>query len=179
MMSMARTMMLHAAIHWPFVSNPSLWPMAVRHAVHLFNCMPSIENGICPADLFTKTHWEQCKFHDFHVWGCPVFVLNKHIADGKKLPRWKPRSKCAIYMGASLVHASLVPLVLNPDSGAITSAFHVVFNDWFATVPLPDDHAFPDDKWQRLFGDSEYQFMLDDDDNDSPFSSQSDVDAFT
>ena len=28
-MSMAHTMMLHAAIHWPDVSDPSLWPMAV------------------------------------------------------------------------------------------------------------------------------------------------------
>ena len=177
-MSMARTMMLHAAIHWPDVSNPSLWPMAVHHAIQLFNRMPSIENGICPANIFTKTCWEQCKFHDFHVWGCPVFILDKQIADGKKLPHWKPRSKRAIYMGASPVHASSVPLVLNPNSGAIISAFHVVFDDWFATVPLPDDYAFPDEEWQRLFGDSEYQFMFDDDD-DSPFSLQSDLDAFT
>ena len=72
-------------------------------------------------------------------------------------------------MGASLVHASSIPLVLNPDSSAITSAFHVVFDDWFATIPLPDGYAFPDEEWQRLFGDSKYQFMLDDDVDDSPF----------
>ena len=68
-------------------------------------------------------------------------------------------------------------LVLNLDSGAITSAFHVVFDDWFAMVPLLDDYAFPDDVWQRLFGDSEYQYVVDDDDDDYPFSSQSDLDA--
>ena len=31
-MAFARTMMLHAAIHWPDVAHPTLWPMAVRHA---------------------------------------------------------------------------------------------------------------------------------------------------
>ena len=174
---MARTMMLHAAIHWPDVSDPSLWPMAVCHAIHLFNHMPSIKAGICPTDIFTKIHWEQRKFHDFHVWGCPVYILDKHITDGKKLPHWKPQSKCAIYMGASPIHASSVPLVLNPDSSSITSAFHVVFDDWFATVPLLDDHAFPDDEWQRLFGDSKYQFIVDDDNDNYPFSLQSDLDA--
>ena len=143
-MSMARTMILHAAIYWPDVSNPSLWPMAVQHAVHLFNHMPSTKTGICPADLFTCTRWEQQKFHDLHVWGCLVYILDKHIADGKKLPHWKPWSKHAIYMGASPIHTSTVPLVLNPDSSAITLAFYVVFDDWFATVPLPDDYTFLD-----------------------------------
>ena len=177
-MSMARTMMLHAAIHWPDVSDPSLWLMAVRHAVYLFNHMPSTETGISPADLFTHTQWKQCKFHDLHVWGCPLlYVLDKHIANGKKLPHWKPQSKCAIYMGASPIHASSIPLVLNPDSGAITLAFHVVFDDWFAMVPLLDDYTFLDDVWNKLFGESRYQYVLDDDDESYPVSWQSVLDA--
>ena len=61
-----------------------------------------------------------------------------------------PVQTCNLH-GASPIHASSVPLVLNPDSGAITSAFHVVFNDWFATVPLLDDYTFPDDVWHKLF----------------------------
>jgi hypothetical protein len=42
-MNMARTMMLHAAIHWPDVSDATLWPMAVAHAVYLYNHMPILE----------------------------------------------------------------------------------------------------------------------------------------
>ena len=34
-MSMARTMMLHSAIHWPNMADPALWPMAVQYAVYL------------------------------------------------------------------------------------------------------------------------------------------------
>jgi len=89
-MNMARTMMLHAAIHWPDVADATLWPMAVAHAVYLYNHMPNLDTGISPADLFTKTRWEQRKFHDVHVWGCPVYVLDKSLSDGKKIPRWKP-----------------------------------------------------------------------------------------
>jgi transposase InsO family protein len=36
-MNMSCTMMLHAAIHWPDVADSTLWPMAVAHAVYLYN----------------------------------------------------------------------------------------------------------------------------------------------
>jgi hypothetical protein len=95
-----------------------------------------------------------------------LIVLEKTMSDGKKLPRWKPRSHRAINMGLSANHASTVPLVLNPASGAITAQFHVVFDDWFATVSsvsdtLPDFHS---PEWSQLFGDSVYQYPFDDDD---------------
>ena len=100
-MSIARTMMLHAAIHWPDVADASLWPMAVQHAVFLYNHMPNQTSGLSPVDIFTKSRWQQHKFHDLHVWGCPVYVLDKSMADGKKLPRWKPRSTRCANMGLS------------------------------------------------------------------------------
>jgi len=56
-MAIARTMMLHAAIHWPDVSDPTLWPMAVTHAVWLWNHLPNTETGLSPHDLWTKTRW--------------------------------------------------------------------------------------------------------------------------
>jgi Reverse transcriptase (RNA-dependent DNA polymerase)/GAG-pre-integrase domain len=162
-MSMARTMMLHASIHWPEMSDPSLWPMAVAHAVFLYNHVPNLDSGVSPCDLFTKTRWEQRKFHDLHVWGCPVYVLDKTLSDGKKLPRWKPRSKRTIHMGSSPMHASTVPLILNPDSGAITAAYHVVFDDWFATVSMSEPPTLDSDEWTYLFGDSMYQYVFEDD----------------
>ena len=176
--NMARTMMLHAAIHWPDVADATLWPMAVAHAVYLYNHMPSLDTGISPVDMFTKTRWEQRKFHDLHVWGCPVYVLDKSLSDGKKLPCWKPRSRRAAYMGNSAKHASTVPLVLNPETGAIRAQFHIVFDDWFATVAssendLPDLHS---DDWKRMFGDSTYDNHVDDEDESGfePPASESD-----
>jgi GAG-pre-integrase domain len=164
-MSIARTMMLHAAIHWPDVADATLWPMAVTHAVYLHNHMPSLETGLSPVDLFTKSRWQQHKFHDLHVWGCPSYVLEKSMADGKKLPRWKPRSIRCMNVGLSPKHASTVPLVLNVSTGYITAQFHVVFDDWFTTVAttienLPD---FNSPEWAKVFGESTYQYPFDED----------------
>ena len=91
-MAIARTMMLHSAIHWPEISNSFLWPMAVQYATYLYNKVPDPSTGLCPDDLFTMTQSEQQKFHDIHVWGCSLYILNKTISDGKKLPHWKPRA---------------------------------------------------------------------------------------
>ena len=87
-MSVARAMMLHAVIHWPDVADATLWPMAVVHAVFLFNHVPQITTGLSPHDVFSRAHWPQHKFHDLHVWGCPVCILEKALVDGKKLPHW-------------------------------------------------------------------------------------------
>ena len=126
-MSIARTMMLHSSIHWPDVADPCLWPMAVSHAVFLHNHVPDPSSGLSPSDVFTKTHWPQKRFHDLHVFQSPVYVLDKTIQDGKKIPRWKPRSARFQFMGFSGNHATSAPLVLNPATGAITPQFHVVF----------------------------------------------------
>jgi hypothetical protein len=162
-MSIARTMMLHAAIHWPDVADPCMWPMAVQHATFLYNHMPSLDSGLSPHDLFSKTRWEHRRFLDLHVWGCPVYVLDKTLSDGKKIPKWKPRSQRCIYVGLSKKHATSVPLVLNPVSGAITAQFHVVFDDWFSTIASSVDNLpdFNSDEWVHMFGESTFQYPFD------------------
>ena len=167
-MAIARTMMLHATIQWPAVADPTLWPLAVMHAVFLVNHMPDTRTGLSPADVFTKTRWEQRKMHDLHVWGCPVYVLDKMITDGRKLPRWTPRSTRTINVGFSVKHASSVPLVLNPQTGYITAQFLIVFDDWFATVSTSASELpnFNSEAWKRMFKDSTYQYILDDEDEE-------------
>jgi hypothetical protein len=73
-----------------------------------------------------------------------------------------------MYMGMSDRHSSTVPLVLNLESGAITPQFHMTFNDWFATV-VADLSKFPDfdsPDWQALFGESAYQYLPTDEDDE-------------
>ena len=164
--SCARTMLLHAALHWPEVADVQLWPMAIDHAVFLHNHLPNPRIGLSPTDIFTKQRWPHAKFHDLHVFGAPTYVLDKTIADGKSLPKFQPRATRQVYLGYSPHHASSVPLVLNPNTGAITAQFHVVVDDWFQTVSSSDSDG-PDitsEQWSRLFGDSEFQFPVDDDD---------------
>jgi hypothetical protein len=66
-MAIARTMILHLAIHWPDVAEPTLWHLAVKHAVFLVNHMPDPQTGLSHSDVFTKTRWEQRKVTDVHV----------------------------------------------------------------------------------------------------------------
>ena len=70
-------------------------------------------------------------------------------------------------MGLSAQHASTVPLVLHATTGYIKPQFHVVFDDWFATISttIEDLPNFNSDEWRRLFGgDSTYQYLFDKDD---------------
>ena len=98
-----------------------------------------------------------------------MYVLEKSLQDGKKIPKWKPRSDRGIYMGVSNNHASSVPLVLNSGSGAITPQFHIVFDDWFATVvgTSSDMPNFASKEWSEMFGNSTYQYVVDDEQDDT------------
>jgi hypothetical protein len=96
-------------------------------------------------------------------------VLDKRLSDGNKIPKWTPRSRRSIFMGLSPRHASSVPLVLNFDTGAITPQFHVVLDNWFATIAT-EVHDLPDFtseslEWS-LFRESVFQFVSDDESAD-------------
>ena len=72
------------------------------------------------------------------------------------------------HLGFSDKRANSVPLVLNPQTGVITAQFHIVFDDWFATDSASADDLpnFNADCWQRMFKDSTYPYVLDDEDED-------------
>ena len=136
--------MIHASLHWPNVMHDTaLWLMAVMHAVYIYNHVPSMTTSLSPTDVFTRSRWEQRKLHDLHVWGCPAYLLDNRLGEKKKIPRWLPRSERTVFVGNSSRHVSMAPMILNLCTGAITTQFHVVFDDWFSTVSsnpqdLPD-----------------------------------------
>jgi hypothetical protein len=90
----ARAMLLHSIIHWPEQADLSLWPFAFEYAVYLWNVMPAMGSQQSPLELFTSSKFppEYIHLQCAHVWGCPVYVLDPHLQDGKKLPKWHPRS---------------------------------------------------------------------------------------
>jgi len=66
---------------------------------------------------------------------------------------------------------------LNPESGAITAQFYIVFDNWFATVAV-SENELPDlqaDEWARMFGGSTYQYPFDDVDWDEPDAMEEDL----
>lgn len=84
----ARTILLHAMIHWPEEVNLNLWPFAVDYAVYLWNRLPRHPSGLSPQELFYSVKSTHDDLRSAKVWGCPTYVLDPQLQDGKKLPRW-------------------------------------------------------------------------------------------
>ena len=147
--NMARAMLLHSAAHWKNGVDSSLWPMAVTHAVYVYNNTPNAQN-LCPADLFTGSTVPRHRLRDLHTWGCPVYVLDPSLQAGKKLPRWEPRSRRGVFVGLSTIHSSEVPLILNLATGSITPQYHVVFDDRYSTVTSIGSDDDPPSDWDDL-----------------------------
>ena len=118
---------------------------------------------LLPTFIFTKMRWPQSKFHDLHVWGCLVYVLDKKKSNRNKIPKWKPRSHRCVNLSRAPSYASSISFCLNTGTGSITPQFHVVFDDLFSSVTsdpsqLPD---FNSNEWNKLLGDSAFQYLLD------------------
>lgn len=145
----ARAMLLHASMHWKDGISSALWPMAVNYATYIYNNLLQA-NGVCPADLFMGTTIPRHKLKDIHTWGCPVYVLDPKLQQGKKLPRWDPKACRGIFLGFSPHHSSDVPLVLNLVTGHISPQYHVVFDDNFDTVILHSSADDPPSFWAEI-----------------------------
>ena len=132
--SVARALLIHAALRWPEVSDKTLWPMALQHAVYLHNKTPKMDNGFSPEELWTGSKGNhESTLCNLHTRGCPAYVLDPSLQDGHKIPKWQPRSCSAQYLGVSPLHASTVGIVKILRTGRLSPQYHLVFDDFFET----------------------------------------------
>ena len=136
----ARAILIHAMIHWPDETALDLWPFAVQYAVYLWNRMPQKSSGLSPIEIFYNTKSDHSDLKMARCWGCPAYVLDPTLQDGKKLPRWSPRSKLGQFLGRSDKHSSTVGLIRNCKTNAVTAQFHVVYDDHFSTMDSDLNH---------------------------------------
>jgi len=141
---MARTFLLHVSLHWTEykVDDLSLWSFAMKHAVWLYNRLPNRITGLTPLELLTKTKADHKDLLRTHVWGCPTFVLDARLQDGKKIPKWNRRSRLGQYLGFSDEHSSLVANVRHLTTGCVSPQYHCIFGGMFETV-----YAAKADNW--------------------------------
>jgi len=132
-------MLLHSALHWPHQHKLMHWPMAMDHAVWIWNNLP-ISDGMSPIEKFTgQKSGNYNHLRATHVWGSPCYVLDPKIVEGKKIPKWDPRSRQGKYMGYSKEHASNAGLILNPKTGYMSVQYHVLYDDQFMSVEGVDE----------------------------------------
>eukprot|EP00536_Pseudo-nitzschia_multiseries_P011681 jgi/Psemu1/29682/gm1.29682_g len=142
-------LLFHFAINWPQQASADLWPFVVDHAVYLWNNVSRPSTKLAPLDNFTGMQFmNHHHLQRLHVFGCPVYVLDPKLQDGKNVPKWERRSQ-GVYIGVSHHHSSTIHLVLNPDTGKkVSPQYYVAFDDTFSTVY--SNGTFDDDVWDSL-----------------------------
>ena len=97
----ARANMLHLAAHWPQYASSTFWPQAIDYAVWIFNRMPNMTTGISPNELWSSVRGDSgTQLSRAHVFGCPVYVLDAALQDGKKIPKWNLRARLGLFLGS-------------------------------------------------------------------------------
>ena len=89
----ACTMMLHQALLWPEHFDIRLWPFALHHTVYIWNRLPRIHGAAVPIEVYTSTTQNHDNLRNERVWGCPAYVLDPKMQDGKKIPKWDPKTR--------------------------------------------------------------------------------------
>ncbi len=98
-----------------------------------------------------------------------MYVLDALLQDGKKIPKWNPWARLGLFLGFSDLYSSLVPLVLNVDTGHISPQFYVIFDDKFETVTSLAIGEPLDKQWADIFWLRRECFLdVDYDVNDQP-----------
>ena len=131
----ARTSLLHAAHRWPKAIAANLWHQAIKHVVKVRNSLPWPGKTESPLSKFAGTSVQPNLKH-FHMFGCPVYVLQAPLRTRSPFPKWGECSRIGIFLCHSPHHASSVPLVLSTQTGLISPQFHCIFDDDFDTVKM-------------------------------------------
>ena len=105
-------MMVHAAMHWPEEFSMDLWPYAMDYSAHLYNNTPSErKNEMAPIEYLCNVQLGCKSLTRARVWGCPAYVLDPRLQDGKKIPKFEKRARLAMFLGLSALHSSLIRLI--------------------------------------------------------------------
>ena len=157
---MARTMLLHLRLHWPEEFSPDLWPFALDYAVYIYNHVPrkGKAGAPSPAEVFCGTKIGCRPLRRLRVFGCPTYVLDPRLQDGKKIPKWEPRSRQGQFLGFSKDHATTIGLIRNTRTGYISPQFHVVYDEDFTTV-ASENTIDLHEHWIDLFLNSRESYL--------------------
>ena len=112
--------------------------MTINYTVWVFNQFPQLDTCVCPNEVWSQLRYAHKDFWHDRVFGCPVYVLEPKLQDGKKTRKLDLRAHLEMFVEFSSVYSSLVALVLDVRTGNIYPQYHVTFDVKFEIVtPLP------------------------------------------
>ncbi len=140
--NLALAMLIHAVLRWHASHNLILWPLCLKHAIYIWNRIPSKIDGLSPQEKWTGTKSDHHELRCLHPWGCPVYVIKPTWQDRRKLLKWKPKRGQGKFVGLSPLSASNVALILNRKTTRISAQFHILFNDFL--------RLWKESTWQKV-----------------------------
>jgi hypothetical protein len=133
-----------------------MWPLAMLYAVWVYNRLPKLD-GPSPEELWSKIKGHSSDLSRAHAFGCPVYILDPKLQDGKSI--WNSKARQGIFVGFSPDHSTNVPLVLNPSTQHVSPQYHVIFDDEFSTIPALTSLVERDETFEKLFESSRERFV--------------------
>jgi hypothetical protein len=97
--------------------------------------MPNEHTGIAPVEVHTGQVFDNFDFlKSIQLFECPCYVLDPKLQDGKRLPKWAPRSQRGQCLGILTDLSSTIGWIRNLVTGYVSPQFDVVYNLFFTTI---------------------------------------------
>lgn len=74
--------------------------------------------------------------------GCPAYLLDRRLQEGKKINKWAYRNQVGIYLGRSPSYSRNVALTLNRDTGHVSPQFHLKLDTTFESIDSDWKHPW-------------------------------------
>ena len=121
------------------------WPFAIKDVAERHNSLHVDHKGQTPSSILHGVDLEDIPVKSFQILFCPIYDLAERLQSngGVGPPKWEQRLRIVVYLGHFPFHAESVALVWNPNTGQVSSQYHVVFDDDFSTVPYMEASTIP------------------------------------
>ena len=151
---MACTMMIHSTRHSPQGTiTAELWPMAIDHAVRMYNIMPREDSSMSTYELWSRSLFIPSKdiISTCHTRGAPTYVLEPKLYNGGSIIlKWAPLSCCEFFLEFIHLHSNMVGIILNLHTQSISPQFHVFSDDMFTTAASAHNEYIAPKIWMNI-----------------------------
>ena len=140
---LTRTMLIHVSRKWRIPTAANLWPFALKMANDTLNNTPNLKdvNRRSPLQTFSGSTVNPNPKH-WAPFGCPAYVVDRRLQEGKKINKWAYKSEVGIYVGRSPSYGRNVALILNRHTGLVSPQFHLKLDSTFTAIDPHLEHPW-------------------------------------
>ena len=124
----------------------------MHYGMPMMSAMPSQTKTMAPHLLIGLPMYTSPHVSSYVTHLAVLFLpLSERLQNDCAIPKWSPRARMGVYLGASPCHARSVTLILSLSTGLCSLQFHVSHDDLFKTT-RKEQNIDSSSKWQALSG---------------------------